>query len=337
MTFNDLSETFLDMTNLELESISRSQPFSNGRAAWADWTTELYSFGFCLRDETNYPNYLPIFATADHGAIFGSRIEFHEANSSMPLFITHNLRKVERLKDFFSGDVIHAPHPWAGWRRRNFPKTEGTGSLVFVPHSNGHTYPITEISDFVNELNALDSKFHPITLCLHMHDINAGLHMLLRPHGFKLTTAGNTSNRNFAERFYSILMKHRYVLSPSIGSHAIYALEAGKEFYHLNEIPQKNSSTGNLKSPIYNYRENFDVNEEFEQFEHFVNMFNFGAKRDSEFIEQYVQFALGLDANITAHELHDLLMSSLRKSLRQIPYLYYKQGSNLIKNYLASD
>jgi hypothetical protein len=132
-------------------------------------------------------------------------------------------------------------------------------------------------------------------------------------------------------------MKHRYVLSPSIGSHAIYALEAGKEFYHLNEIPQKNSSTGNLKSPIYNYRENFDVNEEFEQFEHFVNMLNFGAKRDSEFIEQYVQFALGLDANITAHELHDLLMSSLRKSLRQIPYLYYQQGSNLIKNYLASD
>jgi hypothetical protein len=335
--FDNTSETFLDMTNLELESICRSQPFSNGRAAWADWTTELYSFGFCLRDLTDYPNYLPIFATADHGARFGSLIEFHEANSSMPLFITHNLRKVERLKDLFNGDVIHAPHPWAGWRRRKFPKTEGTGSLVFVPHSNGHTDPITEISDFVNELNALDSKFHPITLCLHMHDINAGLHMLLRPHGFKLTTAGNTSNRIFVERFYSILMKHRYVLSPTIGSHTIYALEAGKEFYHLNEIPQTNSSTGNLKSPIYNYREAFDDNEEFEQFEHFVNMLNFGAKKDPEFIESYVQFALGLDSNLTSPELRNLLMSSLKKSVRRIPHLYYEQGSNLIKNYLASN
>ncbi len=335
MNFHDSSGSFLDMTDLELEIISRSKPFSNGRAAWADWTTELYSFGFCLRNLTGYPNYLPIFATADHGARFGSLIEMHEANSSMPLFLSHNRRKVERLKDLFKGDVIHAPHPWVGWRRRHFPKIEGIGSLVFVPHSNSHTEPITEISAFVDELNELDPKFHPITLCLHMHDIEAGLHVLLRPYGFKLTTAGNTSNRKFVERFYSILMGHRYVLSPYIGSHVIYALEAGKEFYHLKEVPQKNSSSGNLRSAFYNYREGFDVNEEFEQFEYFVSMLNFESKRDPNFIEHYVQFALGLDATVTAPELHALLMSSLRKSVRQIPHLYYKQGSNSIMNYLA--
>ena len=336
MIFPEFSGSFLDMTDLELESISRSRPFSNGRAAWADWTSELYSFGFCLRTLTDYPSYLPIFATSDHGPTFTSAIEIHEANSSMPLYITHNRRKVERLKDLFNGDVIHAPHPWVGWRRRYFPKVEGTGSLVFVPHSNAHTDPITEIGPFVNELNELDSRFHPITLCLHMHDINAGLHIPLRLHGFKLTTAGNTSNRKFVERFYSILMKHRYVLSPSISSHVLYAFEAGKEFYHLSEITQKNSSTGNLKSPIYNYREMFDINQEFEQFEHFVNMLNFEAKREPEFIEHYVQFALGLDATVTTPELRALLTSSLRKSVRHIPHLYYKQGSNLIKNYLAS-
>ena len=324
------------MTDLELEAISRSKPFSNGRAAWADWTTELYSFGYCLRDLTGYPNYLPIFATADHGARFGSLIELHEANSSMPLFISHNRRKSERLKDIFNGSVIHAPHPWAAWRRKYFPKAEGTGSLIFVPHSNGHTDPITEIDTFINELNELDPKFHPITLCLHMHDINVGLHLLLRPHGFKLTTAGNTSNRMFVERFYSILMKHRYVLSPSIGSHTIYAIEAGKEFYHLNELTQRNSSTGSLKSLIYNYREAFDVNEEFAHFEHFVNMLKFGAKRDPKFIEQYVNFALGLDSEVTVSELRSLLMSSLRKSVGHIPYLYFKEGSSLIKASLSS-
>jgi hypothetical protein len=104
----------------------------------------------------------------------------------------------------------------------------------------------------------LPKKYQPVTICLHMHDINKGLYRKFIKYGLSVVTAGNAFDYRFLERFYKILQNHAFATSNMISSYTALSIEMGIPFFIYGE-PQIfiNKSDGNL--PLGKYDGYSDV------------------------------------------------------------------------------
>ena len=228
------------MTDDELE-LSCEHQFT-GISSWAYWTSELYSFGKCLRFWTKYPDFLPLFIYADHGVGLLSHLLKNDLENTAEVHFTWHPMKEKRYKFFSGKKVLRIIHPWISYRRKqSITRTKKhKGTLVFYSHSTcavhweGH-----DTEKYFDILRGLPDKFQPVVLCLHMHDINAGLHKKLRSHGFPIVTAGNTSSINFVDRFYDLVKSYSYATSQTWGSQVAYCVEIGIPYFFLGERPKQ--------------------------------------------------------------------------------------------------
>jgi len=237
-TASNLKDMATGMTDAELEAECEAQVA--GAYPWAHWTSEIYSFGKCLRFWTKYPRVLPLFVYSDHGVGLHSHLFQHELESPAKVHFTWHPVKEQRHKDIADKKVIQIIHPWISYRRlqgiTRSKRPEGT--LAFFMHGTtavkweGH-----DSEEYFEKLRELPGKFQPVVLCLHMSDIKAGLHKKLRQHGFPIVTAGNTLSTNFVDRFYDLVKNYSYATAPAWGSYAAYCVELGVPYFHLGERP----------------------------------------------------------------------------------------------------
>ena len=227
------------MNDTELEIACKGE--ISGSSNWYNWSSELYSFGKCFRHMARYPKFLPIFVTSDHGVGLGVNLFSNELNSKSKVHLTWNPVKESRYKNSSNPRVIRVPHPWIHYRR-TFSRSrslETKGTLVFFTHHvPGIIWEGHDTEEYFAQLRALPTKFQPVVLCLHMHDINAGHHKKLRQHGFPLVTVGNTSSTKFVDHFYDLIKDYAYACSPDWGSHAAYCVELGIPYFFLGNRPK---------------------------------------------------------------------------------------------------
>lgn len=213
------------------------------------WTSENYSFGKCFRQELRWPVYLPLPFYSDHGVALESKLDPHEVNNKSKYHLTWYGGRYGNIK---SGkkNVLRVVHPWISYRRRNGYEinNDSKGTLVFYAHSTEHVrLGYVDHDEYFSKLKALPSKYQPITVCLHQHDIKKGIHKELRKYDIPFVTMGYTSSENFVDRFYSIISKFRYASSMSPGSELFYCYEMGLEYFiYGNEPIYINHSDPNL-------------------------------------------------------------------------------------------
>ena len=135
----------------QLENLCRSRAYDQGFAPWVNWSSELYSYGRCLREITQFPKILPIFAASDHGVNYCLHLDEYAINSQLPLYFTSNRLRQKRLQSLTKSKVIYIQHPMVQWRKIFTAKSSELGSLIFFPHSSGHTFPVL-ISCFFSEV-----------------------------------------------------------------------------------------------------------------------------------------------------------------------------------------
>ena len=312
----------------QLENLCRSRAYDQGFAPWVNWSSELYSYGRCLREITQFPKILPIFAASDHGVNYCLHLDEYAINSQLPLYFTSNRLRQKRLQSLTKSKVIYIQHPMVQWRKIFTAKSSELGSLIFFPHSSGHTFPVS-VPDFVSEVNKIDSNYMPFTIMLHMHDVIAGVHIELLNLGFNVVTAGNTSSTKFAQRFYELLESHRYIFSFGLGSHVFYSLEAGKELILLPLLNQQTTADGLYGAGYFSDMPlDSESRPEFQKF--CSNLMNSSSSNRNE-IQNYVASKLGLDSEYTTDELRHDLYSALKQSRRKVIYLYSKAISQLIR------
>jgi hypothetical protein len=87
------------------------------------------------------------------------------------------------------------------------------GTICFAAHSTPGIDDTSDIELYARQLLALPDKFQPVTVCLHMHDINKGQYKIFQNAGLPVVTAGNTSDHKFIERFLNILKEYSYSTS----------------------------------------------------------------------------------------------------------------------------
>lgn len=226
------------MTDGELEAACIRSPFEIRHSY--SWTAEVYSFGKCLREAARYPKMFPLYVYSDHGAALHSNLFPHELNNGCSVHLTWHPDKAAK-NPASKKKLIHIEHPWISYRRlKGFRRADSTsGTLVFYTH----TVPGVKLEgcggeEYFDRLRALPPEFHPVVLCLHMHDIKSGLYKTLRRHGFPIVTAGNTSADDFVDNFYKLVSGFSYASSQEWGSQLAYCVELGVPYFLLGRVPR---------------------------------------------------------------------------------------------------
>lgn len=278
------------------------------------WTAEIYGFGKQISHFGFYPYCLPLCVYTDHGPVYHDVIPPHELESTAPVQLYHSPVSVRLWSSVTSKKAYCMQSPTVYYRRRyGIKKTfAAKGTLAFPAHSTPSIDDLSGYVKYVESLKNLPEMYHPITVCLHMHDINKGLDAIFVKNEFKVVSAGDPLDQKFISRFYAILKECCYTTSNIPGSYAYYSVEMGIPFFIYGEMPVWiNKSDLNINLGLYDPFKSGYGKEVYELFE-FENY----AERCPEISqgqEDFVAKHLGLIDGISRLEMAKLLYTSFGK------------------------
>jgi hypothetical protein len=196
------------------------------------WTTTIYSLGKYLREYGYYPSWLPLCVYTDHGMRGSHKPAKHELASDAPVQLCHSPETKLEWEKHSEKPCYIMFSPFVFYRKKQDLKVSqyANGTLAFLAHTTPDIEDATDLEIYIRELNQLPEEFHPVSVCLHMHDINKGVHRVFEKHEITVYTAGNSSDDRFAERFYEIVRNFRYATSTIPGSYLYYCIEMGVPF-----------------------------------------------------------------------------------------------------------
>lgn len=213
---------------------------NRGSCQWKYWTSEIYSFGHHIRKYGYYPNFLPLNVYSEHGFTLLKDFQEHELNNNAYCMFCHSKKRTLQWKTISQKPCYTMMSPFVFYRRHNKieQSPDAKGTLVFPAHSLPEIIDLSDVEEYINQLTALPEKFHPICVCLHMHDINKGIHKKYIEKGIAVYTAGNASDVRFAQRYYEVLKHFKYAMSNDLGSYVLYSVEMGIPFSIYGNKPE---------------------------------------------------------------------------------------------------
>jgi hypothetical protein len=296
----------IGMTDEQLEAACKSK---RGLVYLANWTSEVYSFGKCFREISNYPRIFPLFLYSDHGAGLHSNLYPHEVNNKARVHMTWHLLKAQRYKNFEGRKFIHVPHPWILYRKKKELKRaeNPVGTVAFFTHHvPGIKWQGHDTEEYFEYLKKLPKKYQPVVLCMHMHDINAGHHKELRKYGLPIVTAGNAYSPNFVDEFYNLIESFAYGTSQDWGSQLAYCVELGIPYFLTGSSTQKLININHNEMPVGVVDRYIDkFHEEYAKKAELL----FSTRVDAVSPEQlkFVESVLGLDSGLSANNVSHII------------------------------
>lgn len=271
------------------------------------WTTRVYSIGKYLREYSYYPLWMPLCVYTDHG-IRGSHIPFkHELESDAPTMLCHSPKTKMEWERFSSKPCFVMYSPFIFYRRKYniLPMINAKGTIAFPAHTTPSIDDISDIEIYIKQLLELPEEFQPISVCLHMCDINKGKHHIFKKYNIPIYTAGNNLDNRFAGRFYGIIKNFKYATSNMPGSYLYYCIEMGIPFsIYGNQVTfinrfDSNFPKGLMPGPQLNRL----------VYKLFSDLFT----EISPEQKQYVEITLGLKDGLSRGEMCWVLYSSFLK------------------------
>lgn len=301
------------MTEDELISICSIQAVERSVAPIVHWTSEYYSFGKYIRKYGFYPRWLPLAIYSDHsGPSLTDDPYKHELENDAPLFLTHSARKCDKIR-MATGQharVMLSPAVFCRQILGITKNADGKGTIAFPVHSLPSQIEEFDEKKYIQQLQALPEEFQPVTVCLHMHDINKGRHASYLESGLTVICAGHPADDRFVERLYSYLQNAKYTTSNDVGTITFFSIEMEIPFFiYGTEQISVNVSDENLNAgviddayktfPLYRYlRENLQYD-------------NTKPPQIDAEVARVVNESLGKVKHVTRLEMSALLWSSL--------------------------
>jgi len=317
----------------KLLSLCDEKYVHNGYSNWTYWTSEIYSFGKHLREYGFFPRILPLYIYTDHGpaSMLTNEPAPNELESDACCQFYHSLYLVKKWKEISSKPcyVLYSPFVFCRKKKKIEKSPNAKGTLVFPAHSTQSVEDISNIEEYIEQLKNLPEKFHPISACIHMHDIRKGLHKVFMKHEIPVYTVGHTCDYRFAERFYNLLKNFKYSTSNMIGSYTYYSVEMGIPFSIYGNQPKYiNKDNPNIKIG------NFDAYTEFSQCKIIYDLFDGLFEEITEEQKKLVERDLGLIDGVSRLEMAKILYLAFFKQLNIKdlfqPFVKYSKRPRLI-------
>lgn len=295
------------------------------------WTSELYGFGKYIREYGYYPRFLPLCIYSDHGVSYYLEPNQHELHSGSPAQFFHSPESVANWKQVSDVPCYNLYSPFVFYRqsRRITQSPTAEGTLAFPAHSTPSIENQSHFEQYIQDLESLPDTYKPISICLHMHDINKGLHTIFLDNGYPVFTAGNTHNYAFTEQFYEILRHFKYTTSNFIGSYTFYAVEMGIPFFvYGSRETFINVSDSNLP------KGEFDPYKTHPRFKQMYDLFDSPTTSISAHQKEVVERTLGLYDGVSRITMAIILYRSLlafifsRRVLKWMRCMYFDFHQN---------
>lgn len=303
----------------ELLRLSSTEGLNKCLAKQLYWTAEVYSFGKYIRKYAYYPSFFPLYCYTDHGAgEYFDQIAKHEIESTAPVQFYNSPISTELFKKVSNKPCYTMLSPFVICRRMNKieQSKNAKGTLAFPSHSTPDIDLVSDIEGYIEELKKLPEEFQPVSVCLHMHDINKGQHKIFMKHGFPVYTAGHALDCRFAERFYDILKNFKYTTSNLIGSYTYYSIEMGIPFSIYGNDPEYyNNADANLEKGEYKYKES-------DGYQSFYKLLGGLNKKVTPEQKEFVERNLGIYDGLSRFEMAKVL------------YLAYFKRGNFLRDIL---
>ncbi len=221
---------------------------------WPYWTAEIYGFGKQISKYGFYPYFLPLCVYTDHGPGYYDALPIHELETNAPYILYHSKKSVDLWLGVKPQKAYCMLSPFVFFRQKQKinKKQDANGTIVFPAHSTPSIDDVSGYDKYIDDLKKLGKEYWPIKVCMHMHDINKGLHEKFTASGFEVVTAGNTSSQDFIKKFYEIIVGFKYATSNIPGSYLYYCIDIGIPFFVYGEKPiYLNKSDPNLPMNLY--------------------------------------------------------------------------------------
>lgn len=218
------------------------------------WTAEVYGFGKQIREYGRYPKRFPLCINTDHGASGTGDIYETEIKCDAPVQFYHLPLTVQNWRERFVKPCYVLYSPFVFYRRKNNIEqlSSAKGTIVFPGHTTPEIDDVSEMQNYIDNLEALPEKFKPLSICLHYHDVNKGVHKIFLNKGYRVFSAGHPFDYNFIKNFYNILRNYTYSTSNLWMSCLFYSVEMNIPHFIYGNAPELiNKSDINLKPGTY--------------------------------------------------------------------------------------
>jgi FkbM family methyltransferase len=236
------------------------------------WVSEIYGFGPVIRAFGFFPKQFPLNIYTSHGVALYDKPAPHELKNSAPVMFYFSKKLVSAFKQVSPKPCFCFIAPNVFFRRshRIVRDNDAKGTLVFFAHTTPMIEDKLNHKVYLDQLRALPEKYQPISICLHYHDVNKGVHKQLMSEGFEVLTVGNAYDDKFISHFYDILRRFRYATSNILGSYTYYCAEMGIPFFLHGSEPQFfNHGDENIESGKYeSYKHQSNYQKAYHLFQH---------------------------------------------------------------------
>jgi hypothetical protein len=219
-----------------------------------NWVAEVYGFGTMLRKYGCYPDGLPLNIYFSHGITMSNKPGLNEIENNAPFMLYFTPRLRDEYRKISTKPCFCIVSPNVFYRRQNKVSQAGNakGTIAFLAHTTPLIEDKMNFEEYCQQLRGLPDMYQPVTICLHYHDVNKGIHKVFYEQGFDVETVGHPFHKDFIRRFYNILRRFRFTTSNEVGSYTFYSVEMGIPFFlYGNEPDLYNKGDKNIELGKY--------------------------------------------------------------------------------------
>jgi hypothetical protein len=195
-----------------------------------------YGMNYILKKFAGLPISKPLKVVLPHGLnLYKDFIWEAEKNALLPIIYNFSPHLLEIYKEKTKKIILKATSPFLYLAKllEGIQQPKRTGTIFFPSHSTHHLAAEIEFENILKELQALDDKYKPITICIYWRDYNLNQHKIFQKNGYKIVSAGHMFDPKFLFRFYHLCSIHKYASSNDTGSQLFYSVIAGCSFFCL--------------------------------------------------------------------------------------------------------
>lgn len=300
------------------------------------WPCKVYGFSKAFHSLLEWPLFLPLPFHSDHGTCRADNLYDIDKEFPTKYHICFSSKRYEFLKSINYGKIpIRTQHPYIQYRKKkNYCLTYNNRPprcLFFIPHSLPGidiTHIIDSISISINDIFSNLGHDTRISFCVHYHDINSRMFLMLRQFGNPIFTCGHPSNPLFVDRFYNLISNFNFASSNSAGSQSFLCAELGITYFLCGSKPTFiNNSNMALPLGELNLEEH---NDEFDNFER--NIFCY--PQNSYIVKKYLDDVLGLVLN--PKDIKKYKLTFFFELLRLLPFTFFKLPKSFFRSLLKN-
>jgi hypothetical protein len=267
-----------------------------------------YGLENLILKRANLPSCTPLVPYYDHGWMLNDDVNLSIQDNPSNIHLTWNAR-IKKQHCFIKNKIFFITgSPFLFYKEDyEIKKKKKKNLLFFFSHSTPKINQILNLDRLAEQLNSLPQALKPIDVCMHYYDLKKYKYFF-ENNGFKVLSAGNVINNDYAKNFYEILSDYSHACSNTLGTYVLYSINLNIPFFLFGNEPTMDNYGNDKNSPRHYKLTDFKnakiISRLFSKINHKV----------TEDQKKMADFELGLYHRIGPKQLREVILKALLES-----------------------